>query len=202
MLNPIILSLLGMESNSKMESMPVQIDQPEINQTQETFTLKKLSEAAKRWVGTKEIKNNTTFSNPEADAFLRKGGHVPGSPYCASFAKSCALESAETPEEAQLVKKVLTPHSLTSLNNAKKAGLYSATPTPNSIAIFQKGNTTSGHAAVVESVNPDGTISTIEGNTGAGGGREGDGIYRKKRNINSQNKQGLHIVGYINFEQK
>ena len=54
--------------------------------------------------------------------------------------------------------------------------------------------------AVVDSVNPDGTISTIEGNTGAGGGREGDGVYSKKRNIKSQNKNGLHIVGYINFE--
>ena len=200
MLNPIVLSLLGLNDRLESINQSVPINVPKSEKTSEGFQLRKLSEAAKRWVGTKEVKNNTTFSNPEADAFLRKGGHVPGSPYCASFAKSCALESAETPEEAQLVKKVLTPHSLTSLNNAKKAGLYSATPTPNSIAIFQKGNTTSGHAAVVESVNPDGTISTIEGNTGAGGGREGDGIYRKKRNINSQNKQGLHIVGYINFE--
>ena len=199
-LNPIILSLLGLESNSKIDSMPVQIDQPEINQTKETFTLKKLSEAAKRWVGTKEVKNNTTFSNPEVDSFLRQGGHVPGSPYCSSFAKSCALESAETPTEKKLVQKVLTPHSLTSLANAKKAGLYSSTPTPNSIAIFQKGNTQSGHAAIVENVNADGTIDTIEGNTGAGGGREGDGIYRKKRKINNQDKTGLHIVGYINFE--
>jgi len=200
MLDPIILSLLGLNEQLQQTSTPVPLDVPESEKTSEGFQLKKLSEAAKRWVGTSEIKNNVEFSNPEFGNYIKQGGHTPGAPYCASFAKSCALESAETPTERKVIQQVLTPHSLTSLANAKKAGLYSATPTPNSIAIFQKGNSTSGHSAVVESVNQDGTINTIEGNTGAGGGREGDGVYRKTRNPKNQNKQGLHIVGYINFE--
>ena len=200
MLNPIVLSLLGLNNEKKATSTPAPINQPESHNTVENFQLKKLSDAASRWVGTSEIKNNVSFSNPDFDSFIKKGGHVSGSPYCASFAKSCALESAETPTERKVIQQVLTPHSLTSLANAKKAGLYSPTPTPNSIAVFQKGNSTSGHEAIVESINSDGTINTIEGNTGIGGGREGDGVYRKKRNPNKQDKNGLHIVGYINFE--
>ena len=200
MLDPIVLSLLGLNDRLESTNQPVPINVPESERTSEGFQLRKLSDAAKRWVGTSEIKNNVSFSNPEFNDYIKKGGHVSGSPYCASFAKSCALESAETGTERRMIEKVLTPHSLTSLENAKRAGLYSATPTPNSIAVFQKGNTSSGHMAVVESVNNDGTISTIEGNTGAGGGREGDGVYAKKRKIKSNDKTGLHIVGYINFE--
>ena len=200
MLDPIVLSLLGLNERLESTNQPVPINVPESEKTSEGFQLRKLSEAAKRWIGTSETKNNVEFSNPEFKDYIKQGGHTPGAPYCASFAKSCALESAETPTERKVIQQVLTPHSLTSLENAKRAGLYSATRTPNSIAVFQKGNTTSGHMAVVESVNNDGTISTIEGNTGAGGGREGDGVYAKKRKINSNDKTGLHIVGYINFE--
>ena len=200
MLDPIVLSLLGLNERLESTNQPVPINVPESEKTSEGFQLRKLSEAAKRWIGTSETKNNVEFSNPEFKDYIKKGGHTPGAPYCASFAKSCELESEETGTERRMIEKVLTPHSLTSLENAKRAGLYSATPTPNSIAVFQKGNTTSGHMAVVESVNNDGTISTIEGNTGAGGGREGDGVYAKKRKINSNDKTGLHIVGYINFE--
>ena len=200
MLDPIVLSLLGLNERLESTNQPVPINVPESEKTSEGFQLRKLSEAAKRWIGTSETKNNVEFSNPEFKDYIKQGGHTPGAPYCASFAKSCALESAETPTERKVIQQVLTPHSLTSLANAKKAGLYSSTPTPNSIAVFQNGKTQSGHMAVVDSVNPDGTISTIEGNTGAGGGREGDGVYSKKRNIKSQNKNGLHIVGYINFE--
>lgn len=193
---------MGLDKATKQSTTPAPVDKSEFNNSLENFKLKKLSESASKWVGTSEVKNNVSFSNPEFKDYIAKGGFTSGAPYCASFAKSCALESAETPDEVNLVKKVLTPHSMTSLANAKKAGIYSPTPTNNSIAIFQKGTSQSGHTAIVERVNDNGTINTIEGNTGASGGREGDGVYRKTRNINSNNKSGLHIVGYINFEQK
>ena len=170
MLDPIVLSLLGLNDRLESINQPVPINVPESERTSEGFQLRKLSDAAKRWVGTSEIKNNVSFSNPEFNDYIKKGGHVSGSPYCASFAKSCALESAETGTERRMIEKVLTPHSLTSLENAKRAGLYSATPTPNSIAVFQKGNTSSGHMAVVESVNDDGSVKVSEMNYNGGPG--------------------------------
>lgn len=37
------------------------------------------------------------------------------------------------------------------------------------------------HVGFVEAVNADGSLTTIEGNTGPSGGREGDGVWRKRR---------------------
>jgi len=55
---------------------------------------------------------------------------------------------------------------------------------------YQKG--IAQHIGIVESINKDGSINTIEGNTSSGlvGSQDnGDGVYRRKRNINT-------IVGY------
>lgn len=61
--------------------------------------------------------------------------------------------------------------------------------------------TGSGHAGVVIAVNADGTVTTVEGNTGPGGGivREGDGVYKKTRSTSLTPATGatMQLVGFV-----
>jgi hypothetical protein len=52
----------------------------------------------------------------------------------------------------------------------------------------------SGHTGIVESVN-GGLITTIEGNSNAGGEREGIGVFRLTRKINSVNTGFISYAG-------
>ena len=61
--------------------------------------------------------------------------------------------------------------------------------------IMQHGGTTNGHTGIVVVANTD-NVRTIEGNTGPGGGREGDGVYYKTRSLFGP-KDRLHIVGFV-----
>ena len=59
---------------------------------------------------------------------------------------------------------------------------------PKAGDIFYKkysGSSVVGHVGIVERVNSNGTISTIEGNTNTGGSSTGIGVFRLNRKINS-----------------
>jgi hypothetical protein len=58
--------------------------------------------------------------------------------------------------------------------------------------------TASGHTGIVMSISVDGkSMTTIEGNTGAGGTieRNGDGCYRKVRSVSGS--KTMRVVGFI-----
>ncbi|WP_433870147.1 CHAP domain-containing protein [Saccharopolyspora sp. CA-218241] len=48
----------------------------------------------------------------------------------------------------------------------------------------------STHIAIVEKVNGDGTVTTIEGNTNGEGSNDGDGVYRKQRDLSADTFYG------------
>lgn len=50
-----------------------------------------------------------------------------------------------------------------------------------------------GHIGIIEKIDPDGALHTIEGNTNTDGSREGYEVERKTR------KQGGPIIGYLRF---
>ena len=60
------------------------------------------------------------------------------------------------------------------------------TPQPGDVFFILRGNR-KGHTGIVETVNADGTVTTIEGNTNGAGGRLGDRVARRKRSISSLN---------------
>lgn len=67
-----------------------------------------------------------------------------------------------------------------------------ATPQPGDIFIMDLGHGL-GHTGMVEKVNPDGSLSTIEGNTNDTGSREGYEVARKIRHNQHP------IIGYLRF---
>ena len=72
-------------------------------------------------------------------------------------------------------------------NFARKNRLLTKTPRTGSVFLII-GRNGKGHTGLVESVNwARRTITTIEGNTNAGGSRNGDGVYRRTRKISSIN---------------
>jgi surface antigen len=59
-----------------------------------------------------------------------------------------------------------------------------------------------GHTGIVISVNNDGTITTIEGNTNIDGSRNGNGVYRRSRKTASINAGFLRINGPVNRSEQ
>ena len=70
-------------------------------------------------------------------------------------------------------------------------------PEPGCIICWKFGETTNGHAGIVEKVLPDGRLSTIEGNTSEGSEvvREGDGVY--ERNRSPVGSEAMKVLGFI-----
>lgn len=72
-------------------------------------------------------------------------------------------------------------------NFARKNNLLTTKPRVGSVFLII-GRNGKGHTGFVESVNwARRTITTIEGNTNAGGSRNGDGVYRRTRKISAIN---------------
>jgi hypothetical protein len=69
-------------------------------------------------------------------------------------------------------------------------------PARGAIVIWRHGNSDSGHTGVVCETDGE-TIVTVEGNTGpeAGVQREGDGMYRKHRNIHGSGS--MKVMGFL-----
>jgi hypothetical protein len=58
------------------------------------------------------------------------------------------------------------------------------------IMLFEAGG---GHTGIVESIDADGTLHTIEGNTDLNGSPEGIGVFRRTRHFSSP------IVGFLRY---
>lgn len=206
-LNPVVRSLLGMSDETKQATVQ-QVEEGTIASnlnvpTKYTTTtghnsMKNMEEFASKWLHVRELSQNAKFNDDAFGAELAKVGHKKGEPYCAYFAKSAALSSTENQDERNLVNAVLTPSSVRSFQNAQKRGLVSNTPTPNSIAIYQTGPM-KGHTALVTKDIGNGKFETIEGNTSGGGSREGDGVYRRIRNLSAFNNPKFKLLGFIKF---
>lgn len=87
-------------------------------------------------------------------------------------------------------------HCLTVYGEAAKAKQVVTNPQINDVAIWRHQTTTNGHTGRVI-VDGDSTIETIEGNTGPDSGvnRDGDGVYRKHRDI--KGTVSMHMMGFI-----
>lgn len=72
---------------------------------------------------------------------------------------------------------------------------------PGCICIYRdRKDHAHGHAAIVETLVQDLSVfNTIEFNTGADGGREGNGVYEKARSIHGT--QTLEILGFVDVCQ-
>lgn len=131
---------------------------------------------ANKYIYVREISNNRSAT---IDSFNINVSVKVGSPWCASYV-SWVLDPF-----------VNNPHSAYSPNFAKKKDIIYKKNLKNNIKI-KSGDVVTfyysnlgrvGHVGLVIKQEGD-ILYTIEGNTNDGGSREGDGVYKKKRDIN------------------
>jgi hypothetical protein len=116
-------------------------------------------------------------TGPEVSAYLRAVGVYTPAPWCAAFVSysltKCGIpnpRSAWSPDYAKQKDVIWT-----NKNKRKK-------PLPGDVLTYyyqRLGRV--GHVGFLTASDPDGFFITIEGNTNGAGSREGDGVYKKKR---------------------
>jgi hypothetical protein len=146
----------------------------------------KALEKAKTQIGQSEVPKNSNFGGMVTEYLKSVGISFPAA-WCMAFVYWCFEEaSKELAIKNPLVK---TGGVMYHFVNAKKAGaLRFITLKKNvkiaDIMIMDFGNG-KGHTGIVTSVNGDGTVNVIEGNTNDDGSREGYEVAIRKRKISS-----------------
>lgn len=171
---------------------------------------------AKQYVGLKEVISNAEWDDPNTpqkdaraakfESWIKRAGHQDGWAYCMSAAEGIvteAIENLNLKSQYDWLLKALNPSVMSSFNNLNKMGKISLSPVPGSICFMQKGNTSNGHAFIVEKLQGS-VLTTLEGNTSLGvsvtveGDRNGDWFTRKTRPLSFSRSQGLWIRGFWN----
>lgn len=158
-----------------------------------TLESSKIIEIAQSYLGEEEIKGNKGFKSEEFEKRMSLVGWRIGQQWCAHFAKLVWFEAGQDVD-------FFSPNSYqTLLNYQKKGGKVSFTPKPGSLVIFRRkksgnyvkvGKSFSGHIGIVETINDNGTVTSIDGNTG-------DKVKERTFNPNLSVSNGLELAGYI-----
>ncbi|THU34237.1 CHAP domain-containing protein [Niastella caeni] len=125
----------------------------------------------------------------QVEKYLAAVGLGPGYAWCMAFVYWCFNEASD--KMARKNPLYLTGGVLDQWRR-RKDQFRGVTPQPGDVFIMDYGKGT-GHTGLVEKVNEDGTIDTIEGNTNDEGSREGYEVCRRKRN-----RSAIH--GYLRFQ--
>lgn len=147
---------------------------------------------AQKWIGTKEVGDN---SGPEVEMFQKAvNAHPAKEAWCADFVIFC-IEQVE--RKLNVKSAIYHSEAAQDLFYKSPESMRLIDPIPGCVIIWRHGNTSLGHAGIVEAVAKDGYLTTIEGNTGDGTGivREGDGVYRRIRS--KIGTPAMSVVGFI-----
>ena len=137
--------------------------------------------AAQRYLGVTENASSNTGS--QLNPFFSAGGGSQGQPWCAGFVSAVtqqATAGTNTP-----APRTMRAYGMEDFAKSGKAEIFKPGQKP-----LQPGDIVTynySHTGIVETVNSDGSFTTIEGNTsGRDMDREGQGVFRKnKKNTNS-----------------
>lgn len=156
-------------------------------------------EIAKRYLGEKELTNNTFSDNTELGRKLHEAGQKNGEAWCSYFSEAVFCEAF--PYKNPELRKIFSASAVHTFKNLKDAGYdVHDIPQAGDLVIWQRFENGvpqwTGHAGIVVRVNSDGSFFTIEGNTNEDGEREGTTVAEKlRKNIKRDN--GLNILGFI-----
>jgi hypothetical protein len=151
----------------------------------------------------KQVREDPKNSNrgPEVNAYLQRAGVGPGLAWCCAFVYWCFDEAATAASRANPMFK--TAGCLAHWNGAPSRGArrilgrHAANDPslirPGMIFVMDFGGGL-GHTGLVEQV-AGGHVVSIEGNTDQSQGREGGGVYRLTRKVNSINKGFIDYAG-------
>lgn len=145
--------------------------------------------AAESCVGIKEVGNNSGPMVTLIQETVDGPDHVA---WCMSFVQT-ALAYAE--KKTGIKSPIAaSEHVLTTWNDSPKTCRVKKVPAVGAIIIWRHGNTSSGHTGVMLEWM-DTKMNSVEGNTGSGNMREGDGIYYKTRSTTGTGS--LKVVGFL-----
>jgi hypothetical protein len=132
-------------------------------------------------------------SGPDIDRWLEAVGQRPGAPWCVAFTFAMFDLAARELD-------VANPHLATAgsrrLWERTSTTLRRPLPAPGDVFVLDKGHGL-GHVGIVVTVGPALDVTTVEGNTGSDGGRDGDGVFThtwKPRD----GKRGV-LLGWLDF---
>ena len=155
-------------------------------------------------VGTKE---STGHNDGPVDKYLYSvfGRRNTGYPYCAAGVFWCFKKSGDSlgiPEKYLPVPKSgLAQHFYTyGVNNGYRTQFFAQ---KSDILVWRKGNSYSGHVEIIDSVCQAGWVITIGFNTSngkTGSQREGNGVFRRRRNLYSP-IGNLNVRGILGFKR-
>ncbi len=136
-----------------------------------------------------ENPKGSNWGHPVQDYLASVGIYFPAS-WCMAFMYWCFDDAAH---QLGLTNPMAKIGGVLAQWNLSKADQYKGSmPQVGDVFIMDLGHGL-GHTGIVEKVNPDGSLATIEGNTNDTGSREGYEVCRKTRHL------GTTIIGFLRF---
>jgi hypothetical protein len=162
-----------------------------------------LIEAARKDIGKQEKAGNFGFIDKKLEADMLAVGWRPGWAWCASIQEKWIWEAY--PELKEDVQGYFVPSAVATFRNLKNAGYkVSMVPTEGALVYWQRMRDGQplwqGHAGIVSKVVDDKEFYSIEGNTNAGGSREGDSVQEKHRFVKTDVEDGLKVIGFVTIK--
>lgn len=160
-----------------------------------------LVEAARRYIGQKEMTNNRFSDQTEIGKKLHAAGQQDGQAWCAYFVEACLKDAY--PEKFEEWYKLCNASAVKTFNNLIGAAYpHGEVPREGWIVAWQSYKDGvagwTGHIGIVSSVNlKENTFLSIEGNTNAGGSREGVEVAERPHRVSYDTKTGLRLLGFI-----
>jgi hypothetical protein len=128
-------------------------------------------------VGIRESAGNNM--GPMVKLLQRTIGEAVKEPWCMSLVQTC-LAYAE--RKCGVLSRIYpTEHCMTCWRETPGMSRVKNIPLPGAIIIWRNGSSDAGHTGMVVEAVRGNYLLTVEGNTGADGSRDGDGVYHKKR---------------------
>ncbi len=131
---------------------------------------------------------------PRVEEYLRAAGGLPGEAWCASFLFWCFRQAAQ-----QLGVVCPFPRTRGALKvwSLSDPVCHVVMPARGRVAVLDHGKGL-GHVSIIESVNADGSITDISGNTNGQGSRAGDSVTRHTWHPDhAQEERGAALVGFV-----
>lgn len=165
----------------------------------------KPSEFAAKFIGQKELQNNTWTDDTELGRLLHAAGQKSGEAYCAYFAEAVFKKTCQ-PKQVKELDDLFNASAVQTFKNFEKAGYITGElPAVDWLVIWQlqKDGMPSwkGHAGIVSSVNANDKylFESIEANTtdGTKENRDGGVVARKPHRVNKDVQNGLKVLGFV-----
>lgn len=165
---------------------------------------------ADEYINLTEKRGNLGWNDPDLERRMVDVGWQSTWAWCALFTEMIWMESYP---DSRLMRKVITKLSSASAT-ATYANFDKESRNPNStidvkvcrepvagaIVVWRYGTSWKGHCGIVECYDKGSKVfTTIEGNTGLSGSREGDGVFNKTRDLDfdTHKSKGLNLLGFI-----